>query len=199
MEWPFGELPRRSASVIYADPPWHFERYSEEPSEKSVGRAPQDYYDTMSQEEMQALPVSELAATDAVLLMWATGPHLAMAMELIPVWGFTYKTLGFAWMKADVSTLDMFGGSIEVDMGMGYWTRSNAEICLLATRGKPSRIDAGVRMGIIEPGREHSRKPDCVYERIERLLAGPYVELFSRTNRKGWNSWGNNAGKFGTV
>jgi N6-adenosine-specific RNA methylase IME4 len=82
---------------------------------------------------------------------------------------------------------------------MGYWTRANSEVCLLATRGKPKRLNADVRQGIIEPRREHSRKPDCVYERIERLVAGPYVELFARTTRKGWSSWGNQVGKFAEV
>ncbi len=195
-EWPFGELPRESAGVILCDPPWFFERYSEEPSEKSVGRAPQDHYDTMSVNDMKQLPVSELAAPDCVMIMWATAPHLKMAFELMEAWGFTYKTLGFSWLKADVSTMDLFPLPIDADMGMGYWTRSNGEVALLGTRGQPKRLDAGVRMGIIEPAREHSRKPDCVYERIERLVGGPYIELFARTQRKGWLSWGNDLGKF---
>lgn len=199
MEWPFGEIPRGSAGLILSDPPWTFERWSDD-SEKSTVRAPQDHYPTMSLEEMKALPVCELAAPDCVLIMWTTGPHLAQALELIPAWGFSYKTLGFSWMKADVSTMDMFGGPIDADMGCGFWTRSNAELALLATRGHPKRIDAGVRMGIIEPAREHSRKPDIQYERLERLIGDvPKVELFSRTSRAGWQSWGFDIGKFGTV
>jgi len=79
---------------------------------------------------------------------------------------------------------------------MGYWTRANSEPCLLATRGKPKRLSAAVRQGIIEPRREHSRKPDCVHERIERLVAGPYLELFARATRPGWTCWGNEVGKF---
>jgi N6-adenosine-specific RNA methylase IME4 len=200
MSWPFADIPRGSAGLILADPPWNFDRWSEEFSEKSSGKAPQDHYPTMTVDEIKSLPVVELAAPDCVLVMWTTAPHLQIAMEIIPAWGFTYKTIGFGWMKADVSTLDMFGGPIDADMGMGYWTRSNLEVALLATRGSPSRGDAGVRMGIIEPAREHSRKPDCQYERLERLMGDvPRVELFSRTNRKGWSSWGFDAGKFGTV
>jgi N6-adenosine-specific RNA methylase IME4 len=95
-----------------------------------------------------------------------------------------------------VSTLDLFPDPKTADMKLGHWTRSNGEPCLLATRGKPTRLDAGVRMGIIEPARQHSRKPDCVYDRIERLVAGPRIELFSRTNRDGWLSWGRDVGKF---
>jgi N6-adenosine-specific RNA methylase IME4 len=76
-------------------------------------------------------------------------------------------------------------------MGMGYWTRANTEPCLLATRGKPKRLDAGVRQGIIAPRQEHSRKPDEIHDRIERLVAGPYLELFARRPRAGWTVWGN--------
>jgi N6-adenosine-specific RNA methylase IME4 len=81
-------------------------------------------------------------------------------------------------------------------MGLGYWTRANTEPCLLATRGKPKRLNADVRQLIIEPRREHSRKPDCVHSRIERLVAGPYLELFARAPRKGWDVWGNETAKF---
>ncbi len=195
-DWPFGDISRGAAGVILADCPWHFKRYSEKASEKSVGRAPQDHYRTMTQAEMRALPVTDLAAQNCVLFMWTTWPHLPQAMALIKAWKFTYKTCAFDWMKADVSTMDLFGGPTDADMKMGYWTRSNSEACLLATRGRPKRLDAGVRMGIIEPSREHSRKPECVHSRIERLVAGPYVELFARTPRPGWQQWGNDLGKF---
>jgi N6-adenosine-specific RNA methylase IME4 len=84
-------------------------------------------------------------------------------------------------------------------MGLGYWTRANTEPCLLATRGKPKRVNADVRQGIIDQPREHSRKPDCVHERIERLVAGPYLELFARQQRPGWTVWGNETDKFGVV
>jgi N6-adenosine-specific RNA methylase IME4 len=150
----------------------------------------------MSFEQMKALPIGELCLPDAVGIFWTTGPHLGQMMELLPAYGFTYKTIGFGWMKADVATLDMFSAPKDADIKMGYWTRSNLEIALLATKGKPKRVDAGVRMGIIEPARQHSRKPDVVHERIERLVSGPYVELFARTRRKNWLSWGNDLGKF---
>lgn len=196
----FAGLTRNGAGALLIDPPYHFKRYSEKPSALSVGRAPQDHYDTMTLEEMKALPVRELAAPDCIMFIWTTWPHLLQCIELIRTYGFEYKTCAFDWMKANVSTLNMFPEPIDADMKMGYYTRSNSEPCLLATLGQPKRMDAGVRMGIIEPARAHSRKPDCIYERIERLVGDvPKVELFSRTNRKGWNSWGNNAGKFGTV
>jgi N6-adenosine-specific RNA methylase IME4 len=84
-------------------------------------------------------------------------------------------------------------------MGSGYWTRANSEVCLLATRGNPKRLDAGVRQAIVEPRRQHSRKPDCVHDRIERLVAGPYLELFARQRRPNWDCWGNQTDKFREV
>ena len=108
----------------------------------------------------------------------------------------TYKTCAFAWMKAEGTQVDLFQDDIKASMGMGYWTRANSEVCLLATRGKPKRLSASVRQGIIEPRRDHSRKPDCVPGRIEQLVAGPYLEMFARTRRVGWSVYGNETNKF---
>jgi N6-adenosine-specific RNA methylase IME4 len=148
----------------------------------------------MDEKELAGLPVSEIAADDCVLFMWMCWPTLEQSLRLLKAWGFTYKTCAFSWMKADQYRL--FALEEDVRMGLGYWTRSNSEACLLATRGKPKRCAADVRQGIIEPIREHSRKPDCVHGRIERLVAGPYLELFARAPRKGWDVWGNQTDKF---
>lgn len=188
----FGDLPHNHFAALYADPPWSYRTWSD----KGTGRSASQHYATMSAEEIRALPVLDLAASDCILIMWATWPCLPEALQLIEAWGFTYKTAAFDWMKADVSTIDLFPDPKTADMKLGHWTRSNSEPCLLATRGSPKRVSAGVRMGIIEPARQHSRKPDCVYSRIERLVAGPYLELFARTTRPGWSSWGNQVGKF---
>jgi len=120
------------------------------------------------------------------------------ALWVIRSWGFTYKTCAFDWMKAHVDQIDLFRDDADPLMGPGYWTRSNTEPCLLATRGRPTRRSKSVRMGIVEPRREHSRKPDCVLSRIEQLVDGPYLELFARSRRKGWASWGNEVDKFDT-
>jgi len=80
--------------------------------------------------------------------------------------------------------------------GLGYWTRGNPEMCLLATKGKPKRISKSVPQLVVEQRREHSRKPDIMYNHIENLLEGPYIELFARTQRPGWDSWGNQTDKF---
>jgi N6-adenosine-specific RNA methylase IME4 len=151
----------------------------------------------MTLEDICGLPVAELAADDCVLFMWTTWPLMRKSFEVIDAWGFTYKTCAFDWMKADVSTLDLFPDPKDVEMKLGYWTRSNSEPCLLATRGSPKRVDAGVRMGIIEPARQHSRKPACVYERIEKLMGDvTRIELFGRHKRPGWLTWGNDTTRF---
>ena len=103
------------------------------------------------------------------------------AFELIEAWGFEYKTVAFYWVKLNSAAKH----DADYFTGLGYWTRANPEQCLLATRGKPPRKAKDVRRLVVEKRREHSRKPDCVRERIERLVAGPYLELFARETKKG--------------
>jgi N6-adenosine-specific RNA methylase IME4 len=136
------------------------------------------------------------AAPDAVLLLWATDPLLPRALEVMAAWGFTYKTVGFTWAKlnarADVGAF----GPRDFFRGMGFWTRANPELCLLGTRGKPKRRSGGIERLVIAPRREHSRKPEEVQRRIEGLCEGPYLELFARGSRPGWDAWGQQAGLF---
>lgn len=188
----FANLPRNHYGAILVDPPWDFETWSK----AGEGRSASQHYGTMGVQQMVRLPVLDLAAKDCVLFCWVTWPHLKSALWLISAWGFTYKTCGFDWMKANAQQIDIFRDDADPTMGMGYWTRSNTEPCLLTTRGKPKRLDAGVRQGILEPRREHSRKPDCVHQGIERLVAGPYLELFARQRRTNWDSWGAEVDKF---
>jgi N6-adenosine-specific RNA methylase IME4 len=188
---PFSGLKKNGYGALLADPPWHFQTWGEGSKRNVTSK-----YNTMQAPDMAALPVSELAAPDCVLFMWIVWPKLFEAVEVLSGWGFTYKTCAFAWLKGDASQIDMFRDDMDSRMCMGFWTRANSEVCLLATRGKPKRLSAGVRQGIIEPLREHSRKPDCVHGRIEKLVAGPYLELFARAPRKGWDVWGNETTKF---
>jgi N6-adenosine-specific RNA methylase IME4 len=188
----FEELPRSHYGAILADPPWRFQPWSD----KGKDRAPEQHYPTLDMVGLARLPIDALAADDCALFLWVTWPLLNDAMFVIGTWGFTYKTAAFVWTKAHARQLELFRDDITDQMGLGYWTRANSEACLLATRGKPKRIDKGVRQAIIEPRREHSRKPDCVHGRIERLVAGPYLELFARARRVGWDAWGNEVGKF---
>jgi N6-adenosine-specific RNA methylase IME4 len=183
-------LPRNHFRAILADPPWRFRTWSE----TNQSRAPSNHYGLMPTAEIAALPVADLCSPDCVLMMWACWPTLLDAIRVMESWGFTYKTCAFSWLKADPYRLWTL--EEDVRMGLGYWTRANTEPCLLATRGKPKRRHADVRQGIVEKAREHSRKPDCVHDRIERLVAGPYLELFARATRPGWTCVGNEVGKF---
>jgi N6-adenosine-specific RNA methylase IME4 len=187
---PMSASPRsKHYRVIYADPPWTFSTYSR----KGKGRSPEAYYDCMSLAEIKTLPVAGWAADDCVLLLWATDPLLDKAFEIINAWGFTYKTVGFYWTKLnrpDTSRPDTSFDERSFFTGLGFWTRANPELCLLATRGRPHRRRADVRKLIVSPRREHSRKPEEAYERIEWLCEGPYLEMFARFPRPGWDSWG---------
>lgn len=181
--------------LIYADPPWSFATYSR----KGKGRSAEAHYDCMSLGDIKALPVLDWAAPDCVLLLWTTDPMLEKAIEVIHAWGFTYKTVGFYWAKCSIeSSTPIFkpGEIISWPIGTGYWTRANPEQCLLATRGHPKRINADVPKLIVSPRREHSRKPDETYARIERLCDGPYLEMFARARRLGWDAWGDQSEGF---
>ena len=193
---PFTGLPKNHFGALLADPPWRFETWG---SQENAATDVERHYSTMSIDEIAALPIGNLAAESCVLFIWICWPTMDRALEVIQAWGFTYKTCAFAWIKADMSTVDMFPDDHPVKIGTGYWTRANSEVCLLATRGKPKRLNADVRQGIIAPRREHSRKPDGVHQRIERLVTGPYLELFARQQRPGWTTWGNEVGKFGAA
>jgi N6-adenosine-specific RNA methylase IME4 len=184
--------PRKTYGVIYADPPWNFKNYSE----KGTGRNAVAHYPCLDFKQIAALDIGRFAAKDCALFLWATDPLLPKALELIQAWGFEYKTVAFYWAKtnkrADLSALS------ETDFfcGLGYWTRANIEQCLLATRGKPPRLAKDVRRLIISPRREHSRKPDETYDRIERLARGPYLEVFARQSREGWDAVGREVALF---
>lgn len=204
----FEELPKGHFGAILADPPWAFQtwwsgRSNKLPSPKKKfsypSRATEPQYDVLREDELNALPVGDLAADDCVLFLWTCWPVLQWSLRTIEAWGFEYKTCGFCWVKARANQIEMFQEEIDPHMTLGYWTRSNSEVCLLATKGKPKRIAADVKQAIIEPRREHSRKPDGIHERIERLVAGPYLELFARQQRPGWTVWGNQTDKFEPV
>lgn len=168
-------------SVILADPPWAYRVWSK----KGMGRSAENHYPTMSIADIRALPVNDLAADDCALFLWITFPQLYEAFSVIRDWGFTYKTVAFVWVKQNKKSPSLF-------WGLGYWTRANAEVCLLATRGNPKRQSAAVHQVILSPVEQHSKKPDEVRERIVTLMGDvPRVELFARQQTPGWDVWGN--------
>jgi N6-adenosine-specific RNA methylase IME4 len=164
--------------VILADPPWLFETWGE--GDRNVSNK----YDLMSTEDICNLSVP--SSDNSVLFLWACWPKLYDALQVIEEWGFQYKTIGWIWVKAKRSGFGFF-------TGMGYYTRANSEPCFIATKGKPSRVvNKGIQSLIYSPVREHSRKPDEQYPKIEKLYPDKsYLELFARRKREGWSSWGN--------
>ena len=186
---PFTPLPRGPFGAVMADPPWSFKTWSQRGLE--TNRSIERRYKTLgTYDTLESLPVADVVAEDAALLMWVVDSHLDQGMYLGRAWGFEYKTIAFIWVKTKLSD------PAQPRMGMGYWTRKQAEVCLLFTRGRPARLDKGVPQVIMGPRREHSRKPDEAYHRARRLVGGPYLELFSREERAGWTTWGNETGKF---
>lgn len=174
-------MAERKYSIIYADPPWAYYVWSK----KGAGRSAENHYPTMSIKEICALPVAEIAAKDSALFLWVTFPMLPFSFEVIRAWGFEYKSVAFCWVKRNRKSPGWF-------VGLGHWTRANAELCLLATRGHPHRIAADVRQIIDTPVEEHSKKPDEARDRIVRLMGNlPRIELFARKKTPGWDVWGN--------
>ena len=175
-------FPDKKYNIIYADPAWTFKTWSNKGEEKSPK------YDVMTINDIKNLPVNEIIENDCVLFIWVTYPLLIEGLETIKSWGFTYKTCGFSWIKQNKKADSLF-------WGLGYWTRANNEICLLATKGEvgsKSVINKKVRALINSPREFHSKKPDVVRNRIVELLGDiPRIELFARTRIKGWDVWGN--------
>jgi len=164
-------------NIIYADPPWLYRNGGN-------GRAAQ-HYPLMPIKNICALPVHALAAQDCALFLWATFALLPEALQTISAWGFSYKSTAFVWIKPNKIAPGWF-------VGTGFWTRANAEVCLLALKGHPQRKAKDVQQLIIAPRREHSRKPDETRDRIVRLMGDlPRVELFARQTAPGWDVWGN--------
>lgn len=190
----FAGLNLFSYDLIMADPPWHFATHSA----KGQGKGAARHYRTWTLDKIKRLPVGELASGDAVLFLWATSPLLldvnrpsrSPVGEVIEAWGFRYGAFG-GWLKKTVHDRDAFG--------TGYVVRSAMEPFFLATTGSPEHSKAcrNIIHGIADG---HSRKPDAAYAWCERYMPrARRIEICSRTNRKGWDVWGDEVGKFGEV
>jgi site-specific DNA-methyltransferase (adenine-specific) len=167
--------------IIYADPPWCYR------DKRVVRGGSSSHYRTMSLKEIKNLQIQNLSDNQCTLFLWTTFPFLKEALEIIDYWGFEYKTCGFNWIK-------IYKKSKTPCFGIGYYTKSNSEICLLAVK-KKSRIlkpiSNKISQIIISPRREHSRKPDETKERIVKLLGDlPRIELFARNETEGWDYFG---------
>lgn len=163
-------LPYGMFNVIYADPPW---RYQFTPT---YSREVEKNYPTMSLDDICALQIP--TAEDAILFLWATSPKLEEAMRVLKEWGFEYRT-SMVWVKDRI--------------GMGHYVRAQHELILIGRKGTMRTPEESDRPSsvLMAPRREHSQKPDEVYELIERMFpSGTYLELFSRGARLNWTMWG---------
>jgi N6-adenosine-specific RNA methylase IME4 len=178
-------LPRIIAGAILADPAIPFDTWSD----KGEARTPQAHYKCEAFAKLAAIPVASVAASDCFLFCWFPLRSVFLIGPLMDAWGFTFSGSAFVWAKQNPS-------GVGWHMGTGYGTRKNAEVCWLGRRGKPQRKSAGVRELIVAPRREHSRKPDEIYSRIETFCDGPYLELNARQRWPGWICVGDEVGKF---
>lgn len=166
--------------VIYADPPWSYQN----------GGVPQGgvdaQYKTMTLQDIKDLPVSDIAEDTSVLMLWATFPQLREALEVMEAWGFKYKTLGFSWLKTNKDGSPFFG--------IGYYARSNQEVCLLGVKGKAHSLVVSNKVSsfVSTYKTRHSEKPQIFRDKIVELFGDrPRVELFARQKTDGWDVWGN--------
>ena len=194
-------------ACIEADCPWAFKQWSEPTTDeqKKKSRAASRHYQTMSLEELEAMPVKDVAARDAHLWFWTTGAFFATGthIPIMRAWGFEPTTTGLVWVKlrksleAEQHQLMTLVDLIRMlHIGTGKTTRKNVEFCVLGRRGSPQRLARDVQEVVISPRREHSRKPEEAYERIQRYCPGPRLQLFARQPRAGWTVWGNETEKF---
>ena len=197
---PFVGLRRAHYACIVADPASKFSSYTSiQSANPSSRRDNERHYRVMAFDELAALPVRDLAApTGCHLFVWTSGPFLPQAIALVSAWGFKYSTRAFTWLKTKrgwdgVSPL----AEDDFHIGLGLTVRHQTEMVLLGRRGNCRRQRKDVRELILAPRREHSRKPDEFYRRVEAYCEGPYVDLFAREQRPNWDCWGDEIEKFG--
>ena len=176
-------FPDKKYSIIYLDPPW---KYNSRDNHKTRFRGGAcGHYDLMSMDEIKMLPIQDISADNSVMFLWCTFPYLEDQIKLFSHWGFSYRTLGFSWIKTNPKNGKPF-------FGVGYYAKSNCEVCLMGIRGKMKPVSNSVSSVIISPRREHSQKPDETRSRIVELFGDiPRIELFARNKTTGWDVWGN--------
>lgn len=175
-------------NIIYLDPPWQYNARNNKNTKFSLGV--HGHYPTMSMQEIMKLPINKIADDNCALCMWCTFPYLDKQIKLFEHWGFKYKTILFNWVKTNKNNDKPF-------FGVGYYTKSNSEVCLLGVKGKMKPVSNSVSSVIISPREQHSKKPDVARDRIVELFGDlPRIELFARQSSDGWITFGNEANKF---
>jgi N6-adenosine-specific RNA methylase IME4 len=189
--------------VLYSDNPlWYANRKTggERNNKTKFGGGAQKHYPLMKDEELLAMSpvIKNISTENSAMFMWATMPKLDFCIELLKAWGFRYTTTAFVWVKPvqDWKEEVSKGKQLRWKNGPGFYTGSNSEIVILGVKGSMQPNKKMLDSVIIEPVREHSRKPDEVKKRIELMYDGPRLEMFARTETVGWESWGNQTSKF---
>jgi len=176
------ELPDKLYNIILADPAWSY-RDKRDKHPRLCGGA-SVHYNTMTVDDIKNLPVNKIADKNCMLFLWVTFPNLREGLEVMKVWGFDYRTLGFSWIKLNKKNGKPF-------FGIGYYTKSNCEVCLIGVKGKPIVASNFVSSVVMSPREKHSKKPDVVRDKIVQLCGDiPRIELFARERAEGWDSWG---------
>jgi N6-adenosine-specific RNA methylase IME4 len=185
--------------AILVDPPVPYNTYSGPalPTRRLRQASAASHYELMTWQDIHALGdyIDRVADEDCALFLWACNPHIPEYIKLLESWRFVFKTVAFVWVKLNPKNLMPFSG-------LGYWTRSNSESLWLATRGSPTRLARDVKQvqellehtemtTFREKRGRHSEKPERFQDEIERLINGPYLELFARRKRPGWTCIGN--------
>ena len=166
-------------NIIYADPPWAYRNMG------NIQATANEHYSTMNNQDICDLKVEDIADDNSILFLWATFPKIQEALDVIKAWGFEYKTVGFNWVKTNPKSGTPF-------FGVGWYTKSNAEVCLIGVKGKSPKVSNSVSSIVIEPRGKHSAKPNVVREKIVEFCGDiPRIELFAREKTKGWDVWGN--------
>ncbi|MFW9872184.1 MAG: MT-A70 family methyltransferase [Candidatus Thorarchaeota archaeon] len=169
--------------IIYADPPWSYNDKMKMKGAHGMIRGAASFYSTMKIDDIKLLPIQDISDENCVLFLWVTMPLLQEGLDVIKAWGFKYKTCGFTWIKTTKNG--------KLHCGMGHYTRGNAELCLIGTKGKLKRQNNSIYQIVEAKIRKHSQKPNSVRKKIELLYGNiNRIELFAREKVKGWDSWG---------
>lgn len=193
---PLPPMPTERFAKVCLDPPWHFRSRAASANPQSI-RSPQKHYPTMDLAYLKQLPVKQIAAPDAHVFLWMTGPLIVQGVHnmLFSAWGVEPSSMAFVWVKTGRNfEMEQFRKTplLEQDLhfGMGFTTRQNAEYCVLGRIGSPSRARADIRQVIVAPVAEHSRKPKEFYRRVEHYAHGNQIDMFAGADRPNWTRWG---------
>lgn len=183
------DVPLFRYGMVMADPPWRHARWSD----RGSNRAPDQHYSTMTMSDIKAIRVADFCPRDAWLWLWVPGCFADQGPAVLDAWGFQFVTFGF-WGKITKSQ------PVRPAIGTGYVLREAGEPFIIGKIGNPAVLDRGIPSLILEPRREHSRKPEKAYQHAERMAPSAYrLDLFSRQKREGWDCMGDETDKFEPV